>query len=351
MAEVSQFDDIAVDSVEHIERWMDRAGLGSGPLEDMTTIGGGTQNILLRFSRSGRGYVLRRPPAHKRRNSDETMLREAKVLAALAGSDVPHPDLIAVCGDLEVIGSAFYLMEPIDGFNPSVEIPDRYLADASTQRLLGFAVLDGLLALGRVRPAEVGLADLGRPDGWLERQVSRWQRQLAGYSESAAYSPDILPWVTEVGRWLAERGPRQHRMGLIHGDFHFANVLMDRDRPELAAIVDWELTTQGDPLLDFGHLLATWPQPENAAAVLPAVALPVLPSDQDLIEVYLRRSGRVYEDIVWFRVLACFRLAIILEGTYVRGLAGQTSRKTGMEAHQRAGALLDQAMNLLGKRA
>jgi aminoglycoside phosphotransferase (APT) family kinase protein len=153
-----------------VERWMDSAGLGDGPLAGVELMAGGTQNVLVRFSRGGCGFVLRRPPLHKRKNSDETMRREARVLAGLAGTGVPHPRLIAECDDLDVIGAVFYLMEPVAGFTPTVAHP-AFLDDPASQREMALAVVDALAAIGRVDVAGSGLATLGRAEGWLERQV------------------------------------------------------------------------------------------------------------------------------------------------------------------------------------
>src|SRR5688572_7330415 len=238
---------------------MDGQGLGTGPLQDAALIAGGTQNILLRFTRDGRTYVFRRPPPHKRANSDETMRREARVLAALAGSDVPHPALIASEPDIELLGAAFYLMEPIDGFNASLGLPEPHASDPAMQHAMGLSMADAIAALGRVDFRAVGLDGLGKPDGWLERQVERWRSHLQSYDAIEGYRGADIPGVDDVATWLVERTPTTWSPGLIHGDFHFANVIIKPDAGELAAIVDWELTTVGDPLLDLGHLLATWP--------------------------------------------------------------------------------------------
>src|SRR5690349_20065130 len=141
---------------------MDAEGLPSGAITDVTELGGGTQNIVLRFNRGGSGFVLRHPPVHKRANSDETMRREARVLAALAGSDVPHARLTAACGDTEVLGAAFYLMEPVDGVNVSTEFPDAY-RDPDGLLALGLAMADAAAAIGAVDHVAAGLSDLGKP--------------------------------------------------------------------------------------------------------------------------------------------------------------------------------------------
>ncbi|NMD23898.1 MAG: phosphotransferase family protein, partial [Actinobacteria bacterium] len=164
--------------LDTLARWMDARGLGVGPLAEASLITGGTQNVLLRFTRAGRTFVLRRPPVHKRANSDETMRREARVLAALAGSDVPHPGLIAAEPDPEVMGAAFYLMEPVDGFNPTLGLPAPFEHDTGWQHAMGLSMADAIVALAAVDHVAVGLGDLGRFDGWAARQVGRWRAQL-----------------------------------------------------------------------------------------------------------------------------------------------------------------------------
>lgn len=314
--------------------WMDGQGLAPGPIEELERLAGGTQNVLLRFRRAGRTYVLRRPPLHKRKNSDETMRREARVLGALAGSDVPHPSLIAACPDVEVLGAAFYLMEPIDGVNPTQGLPEPLASDPTWRRELGFSLVDGILALGAVDHEAVGLADFGRPQGYLERQVSRWRSQLASYAELPGYPGPEIEGVERVASWLEEHRPVSFTPGILHGDYHWANVMVRRDAPRLAAIVDWELSTIGDPLLDLGWLMATWPDPDGssvgAVGVTPWDGFPV---ESELVEHYRSRSPRDLSRIDWYAVLACYKLGIILEGTHARACAGRAPKATGDVLH------------------
>jgi len=331
--------------LDALARWMDRRDLGTGPLFEPRLITGGTQNILLRFSRSGRDYVFRRPPPHKRSNSDETMRREARILQALSGTDVVHPALIAAEPDESVIGAAFYLMEPVDGFNASLGLPEPYASDPTLQRSMGLSMADAIAALGRVDFRGVGLADFGRADGWLERQVQRWRSHLQSYDEVPGYAGAQIPGVDAVAAWLDANAPTTWTPGLLHGDFHFSNVLIHPTRGELAAIVDWELATVGDPLLDLGHLLATWPtNPNGVAASLAATALP---TPEELIARYAAGSSRDLSAVKWYQVLACYRLGIILEGTNARADAGLAPRETGDLLHAHTVSLFEQALRLI----
>lgn len=325
-----------------------RAGLGAGPLSDLTLISGGTQNVLLRFRRGERDFVLRRPPPHKRANSDETMRREARVLAGLAGTDVPHPGLIAAEPDESVIGAAFYLMEPVEGNNVTLGLPPAIAADPALQFEMGLSMAGAIAALGRIDPDAVGLSGLGKWDGWGERQVPRWRKQLDGYSELSGYPGPQIPGVDEVGEWLEANRPADLRPGIIHGDFHFANVLIHPTEPRVAAIVDWELATIGDPLLDLGHLLACWPSSDNHAGITP-VGGANLPTTDEVVARYAQGSDRDLSDVPWFRVLACYRLGLILEGTHARAFAGQAPKEIGDRLHAHTLMLFQQATSLIAR--
>jgi aminoglycoside phosphotransferase (APT) family kinase protein len=346
---MAQMEDPPGVDLEALRAWMDREGLGSGPIEDVQQLAGGTQNVLVHFRRDGRDHVLRRPPLHKRANSDETMRREARVLAALAGSDVPHPGLIAACPDTDVLGAAFYLMEPIDGFNPASGLPEPHRSDAAMRRAMGFSMVDAIAALALVDHEAVGLGDFGKPEGWLERQVGRWRGQLDSYGELDGYPGPEIPGVDEVSAWLESNRPATWEPGIIHGDFHFANVLVRTDAPELAAIVDWELCTIGDPLLDLGHLLATWPPSSSEAGGAGAVGAGIddLPAKAELVARYAERTGRSTTDVDWFHVLAAYRLGIILEGTHARAFAGKAPKEIGDLLHATTVGLFERALAVI----
>jgi aminoglycoside phosphotransferase (APT) family kinase protein len=333
---------------ERLAEWMDAQELPPGPITNAETLAGGTQNILIRFQRGGRDYVLRRPPLHKRKNSDETMRREARVLGAIAHSDVPHPPLIAACPDTDVIGAAFYLMEPVEGFNPTRGLPAYHAGDAKLRHRMGLSMAAGIAALARIDYLAVGLDGFGKPDGYLERQVARWRRQLDGYSELEGYAGPEIPGVDDVARWLDDNRPPGGKPGILHGDFHLANVMFRNDSPDLAAIVDWELSSVGDPLLDLGWLLATWPAPEGG----PAGSIGVQPWDgfptaSELVERYREGTERDLSRIEWYAVLACYKLGIILEGTHARACAGKAPKLIGDLLHSMALSFIERALNWL----
>ena len=331
-----------------LDAWMDEQGLPAGPIEAVERLVGGTQNILVRFSRAGRRYVLRRPPIHKRGNSDEAMRREARVLAALAGTDVPHPGLIAACPDEGPLGAAFYLMESVEGFNAGNGLPALHAGSAEIRRGMGFAMADGISALGAVDYRAVGLEGLGRPDGYLERQVSRWRHQLESYSEMEGYPGPEIPGVDAVARWLEAHRPSDSQPGILHGDYHIANVMFRYDGPELAAIIDWELATVGDPLLDLGALVASWPDEQGRSPLGNTTGvMDGLPSVREMIARYAERSTRNLDAIDFYIVLACYRLGIILEGTHARACAGRADRQIGDLLHATTVGLFERAQQFL----
>ncbi|WP_432841472.1 phosphotransferase family protein [Dactylosporangium sp. CA-092794] len=331
-----------------VRDWMDERGVGAGDIVDATLLAGGTQNLLLRFRRGDDTYVLRRPPLNKRPNSDESIRREAALLGELATTVVPHPRLIAACLDPAVLGANFYLMSEVDGFNPKTSLPAAFEADRGFHRRLGLAMVDALLTLESVPVDRLREAGFGDPDGWLERQVERWSQRLDAWAVMAGTEPDVLlPGAVALSRVLRSTRPASWRPGLLHGDFHLSNVLVRWDRPEVAAIVDWEVATVGDPLIDLGHLLATWPDRRQAGSPATVLDLPGLPSPEELIEHYAANSARDLTHLPWYRGMACYRFAILLEGTYARSLAGLADPVVGERLHTIARSLIDQGARMV----
>jgi aminoglycoside phosphotransferase (APT) family kinase protein len=340
--------------VEHVDltavaEWMSEQGLGEGPLEDVASVTGGTQNVMLRFTRSSRPYVLRRGPRHLRARSNSVILRETKVLAALSDSDVPHPHLIATCDDPSVLGDAvFYLMEPVDGFNAGEGLPPLHAGDPSVRFGMGLSMADALAKLGAVDHVAVGLADFGKPEGFLERQVPRWLSELDSYSEYDGYPGPEIPGIGQVAGWLEANRPTKWTPGIMHGDYHAANVMFSRTGPEVVAIVDWEMCTIGDPLLDLGWLLATWRQPDGTAVFSHALgSQDGLASIDDLFQRYAANTTRDLSHITWYTVLACFKLGIVIEGTLARAFAGKAEKAVGDQLHAATVHLFERALRLI----
>lgn len=332
-------------NLEAVAEWMSATGLGEGPLENVTELAGGTQNVMLQFTRAGRSYVLRRGPRHLRPRSNAVMLRETRLLAALAGTDVPHPGLIAVCDNPAVLGDAvFYLMEPVDGFNASGDLPALHAGDPTVRYGMGLSMADALAKLGAVDHVAAGLADYGKPDGFLERQVPRWLSELDSYRQFENYPGPDLPGLDDVADWLQRNVPTSWQPGILHGDYHAANVMFSPTGPEVAAIVDWEMSTIGDPLLDLGWLLATWRQDDGSSVFSHTLTgMDGLASPDDLVQRYAAGSSRDLTHIGWYTVMAAFKLAIVIEGTLARASAGMAQKEVGDQLHEAAVWLFDRA--------
>lgn len=316
--------------------WMDGQGLEQGPIEDARPLTGGTQNLLLLFRRGKRRFVLRRPPPHPRTDGTETMRREARVLAALGNTAVPHPRLIAACDDKSVLGAGFFLMEPVDGFTATVGLPEPHASKPDWRHRMGLSMVEAIAQLGQVDYVAAGLGEFSKLDNYLGRQAGRWRAQLEGYRQYPGWpGPSILPGVDEVSAWLGANCPATFRPGIVHGDFHLSNVMFRTDAPELAAVVDWELASIGEPLMDLGWLLATWPD-ENGRNVAPTLEVGPwegFAGPGELAAHYAQCSGRDLRDLDWYVVLACYKLGILLEGTHARACAGKASKNVGDSLH------------------
>jgi len=336
---------------EELHEWMTSQDLpGSGPVTAVERLTGGTQNNLFLMTRKDGQFVLRRPPLHPRPNSNSTMLREARVLRAIANSDVPHPRFLAACEDTSIIGVCFYLMAPLDGFSPRGRLPGRYATERSWRRKIGEAYVQSAAALSKVDHIGVGLADFGKPDNWHTRQVDRWRTQLESYAQLPDYRGPELPHVDEVSRWLNDNVPADRRIGLIHGDFQFSNLMLSHVKPKVVGVIDWELSTLGDPVLDLCWALARWVEPGDPEGIPPFLdPWDGFPSRADLIHLYGEMTGRDMASIGWYQTLACYKMACIFEGSYARALAGQAPMETGERLHKTSIWLFKKAYQLLRK--
>ncbi|MBF6164968.1 phosphotransferase family protein [Streptomyces gardneri] len=341
--------DPAVVDFAVVGKWMDEQGLPSGDFEDVTALGGGTQNIMLRFTRGGRTYVLRRGPKHLRAKSNDVIRREARLLGALGDTEVRAPRVIAACADESVLGAVFYLMEPIHGFNPQNELPQLHASDPEIRRRMGLSAVEAIARLGALDYRALGLADYGKPEGFLERQVPRWLGELESYSANEGYPGPQIPGVAAVGEWLDRNRPAQWTPGILHGDCHLANMMFSFDGPQVAAMVDWEMSTIGDPLLDLGWQIATRPEPGTTGAALVGKlgAVGGLPTAEEMIAHYGQFSERDLSAMPWYTVLACFKLGIVLEGTHARAFAGKAPEQVGDFLHAITLELFERARRLM----
>lgn len=338
---------LTADELARLDAWLREHLDGADGIHDVAELSGGTQNVMLRFRTGDRSVVLRRGPTHLRPNSNDTIRREIRVLTGLAGTDVPHPGLVAASPDETVLGdAAFYLMEPIDGFNATVELPPLHAGDPAVRHAMGLSAVDALVSLAEVDAVAVGLGDLGKPEGFLDRQVPRWLDHLATYDRFDGYPGPSIPHLDHVSEWLRAHQPPTMKPGLSHGDYHLANMMFRPGGPDVAAIVDWEMCTHGDPLLDLGWLLATWPDPSGAGPVIAGGRLAEaggLPTRDELIARYAERASRSVEHADYYEVLACFKLGIVLEGTHARAFAGLAPVDFGDQLHAHTQMLFERA--------
>ncbi len=274
----------------------------------------GVANALFLVERGDARWVLRQPPLVKNHPSASNTEREWRILQALEGTPVPHPTPLVFCDDPNVLGQPFMIMSLIVGFTPGFELPEPFLSDPALRFDLGMAYVDGCAALAQVDWQARGLEGLGKPDGFLERQVARWLGQLDGYRTRD------LPEVDFLTNWLETNRPSMSAPGILHGDYSPFNVMVAPAPPSrLAAIVDWDTGTIGDPLLDIGHLLARWTEPgEDPVISLQAGGVEGYPTRSEMAARYAEATGRDISALAYYEVLALFKLAVILEGMYAR---------------------------------
>jgi len=302
-----------------LAEYLDGLGLGSGEPR-IEPIGDGHSNLTFLIERDDVRLVLRRPPRGPLPPSAHDVVREARLSKALAPHGVLVPEVLAICDDEAVIGAPFYVMAYVDGLILTEEMPAALAGEAE---LVATCLVDGLVDLHAVDPAAEELAGFGRADGYLERQLKRF----GGLYEVNATRP--LPDLEAVAEWLAANLPDSPPSTVVHGDYRLGNVMLAPSPTHLAAILDWEMATIGDPLADLGYMTAMWSQsddPPNAVSDLSAVTRGNGFPDRDfLAHRYGERSGRSIDSLPWYQVLALWKAAIFLEGSYRRFGAGTTA--------------------------
>jgi aminoglycoside phosphotransferase (APT) family kinase protein len=316
-------DDLPGLDLTALRAYLDRERPGLlGPDLSGELLAGGRSNLTYTVTDGSRTLVLRRPPLGHVLATAHDMGREYRAMSALADSAVPVPRTELLCTDTEVLGAPFYLMEKVDGVAMR-SLPDAAWMSDDQARDVSFQLIDVLADLHAVDYSAVGLGDFGKPDGYLERQVRRWGKQLE------ASTSRELPGIEELGAWLGGRIPSSVRSTIVHGDYRIDNVLVAKESLKINAVLDWEMATLGDPLADLGVLQVYW----NGAGDSDTADNPItggltrrsgFPTFAELVQRYAERSGADVDSLSWYAALGYYKLAIVLEGIYYRFSHGGT---------------------------
>lgn len=303
-------------------------------------VGGHSNLTYLLEADDGRRWVLRRPPLHHVVESAHDVGREQRIMRALADTAVPVPNVVAYCDDVEVIGAPFFVMDHVDGAVVRRPEDAEHLLDPEVRGRLGIAFIDTLAALHAVDVDAVGLGGLGRREGYFSRQLRRWHRQWGTTSTREAPLVDVLH------AELSRIEPPQREVSLVHGDYRLDNCIVGADAT-IAAVLDWELSTLGDPLADLGTAVAYWLHlgEEPYEGIASPSRVEGFPSRDQLIARYVETSGRDVSELPAYVALACWKVAIILEGVAARYAAGAMGASAADPARIRGAAdrLLERA--------
>ena len=313
----------------------------AGPLS-ATLVGGGRSNPTYRLTDGENVWVLRRPPYGHVLPSAHDMKREYTVIDALAGSAVPVPAAVHLCEDTHILGAPFYLMELVDGRSVGTVSQAEALTPGQRHRL-GLDLADTLADLHEIDPASVGLSEFGRPDGYLERQLKRWERQWV--SSKTSERSEVAALLGKLSRAM----PRTRFPGIVHGDVKLDNVLVAHEDPaSIVAVLDWEMATLGDTLADVGIMLSFWDVPGSPfnPVTKGLATLDGFPTRAELVDRYAARRGIELTEIDWYTVFADLKIAVILEGIHARHLQGDTVGEGFEDIADMVGPLLQRALEL-----
>jgi aminoglycoside phosphotransferase (APT) family kinase protein len=325
---------------EPLQRFLDAHGIGEGEI-DAEPVGEGHSNVTYRIRRGETSVVLRRPPRPPLPPSAHDVLREARVLRALGESDVPVPGVLAICTDESLLGVPFYVMEYLDGEVLTDATPPA-LATEECRRAIAELIVAALAALHSIDTTTGPLSDLGKPAGYLERQLRRFKLLWeAGRTRE-------LPALEHVTAWLEANLPDSGPPAVVHGDYRLGNMILASGAPvRLLGIVDWEMATLGDPLADLGYLTAHLAQRDHPGNVMtelqPVTRESGFPDWSWMAERYAQLTGRSVENLCWYRVLAIWKAAIFLEQSYKRFLSGNEHDPWFAEMGEGVPELADQA--------
>ncbi len=330
---------------DRLQAFLDEALGGRAPAVVEPLTGGGSCEIFA-VTRGETRVVLRRAPAHASSATAHDVLREFHILAAIKDSGVRIPRPIAACDDPSVFGAPFYLMAHVDGVPVRTGVPEAWTRDPERQHRAPEELIDAIADVHAVDWRSVGLEELGHPDRFLERQVPRWLAQLDSYGGRE------LPAARELAVWLDANRPPEQAPALFHGDYKADNVLYARSTPpKLLAIVDWEMASIGDPLVDVAWAMIFHPAPGKPMSLgmhgAHTFDLRHVPPAGELLARYAARSGRDLANMRWYEVFARWKLAIVLEGSYAKWQRGESVKPVHELFGRQADVLLADAGSLV----
>jgi len=327
-----------------VPRFTDWLGQVTGePTEvTVTPMSGGGSCEMFRVERSGRSWVVRRAPVTSVSDTAHHVVREAQVIESLADSSVPVPTILAVCDDPAVLGARFFVMSYVDGDVVRRNgLPEALAAQPESHQAVGEGLIDTLVSLHQVDWRSTPLAGLSHPEGFLARQVDRWMTQLESYR-----SRD-LDGVDDVAAWLAANQPSRGDLTVMHGDYKLDNVLWSRQPPpRVLSVVDFEMTTVGDPLIDLAWALIFWPEDGNLIALAPpgspnGIAAEQCQTPGQLMQRYAAATGRDLSNFDWYQAFSAWKLAIVLEASYAKYRSGESTNPH----HEVFGFVVDQLLS------
>lgn len=309
---------------------------------DMAQFGGGHANLTYLVAFGEREYVLRRPPLGPVAPSAHDMGREHRVLKDLWREFQLAPQSYVFCDDEQIIGAPFHVMERRHGFAIRTELPSDYDWTPALCKRVGNMAIDALAALHMADPTKAGLGDLGHPEGFVERQLSGWSKRW-----QAAKNEDV-PGVNRVIAWMEAKIPSSDNVSLLHNDFKLDNMLVGNDDPGRAvAVLDWDMCTRGDPLMDLGYTLTFWGEAGDSEHWIEAASMPTwnvgFPSRDDVIQRYAKTTGFDCSHAHWYQVFGAFKIAVILQQIYIRYLRGQTQDERFAVFGTRVASLINKA--------
>ncbi|WP_232835280.1 phosphotransferase family protein [Actinocorallia populi] len=337
--------------VEAVHRWLSERVPGLPGPPEVRQFGGGSSNLTFLLAYPGRNLVLRRPPHGRKAASAHDMGREVAVQRGLAPFWPMVPKVYGFCEDTSVIGAEFYVMEHLAGVILGSELPPGVELDPARARVLGETVIDTLADLHGVDVGKAGLAALGKGQGYVRRQIEGWSRRWLGAATDDA--PDAGPLLA----WLDGNQPGDVAARMLHGDWKLDNLVLDLDgpAPRVVGVLDWEMATVGDPLMDLGASMAYWvtadDDPFFALLRRQPSHLPGMPTREEMVARYLERTGLPANGWRFYEVYGLFRLAVIAQQIWARYRAGQTTNPAFKDFGSAVAVLVDRATRLIPERA